>query len=56
VGGPSIALSHEIASDRFTSVVHPSKNVWMHHLELRVVEQVDGQVRGRFADAYAGAG
>lgn len=52
----SIALSHEVISDRFKSVVHPSTNVWMHHIELRDVSQVDDEVRGWLADAYAGAG
>lgn len=52
----SIALSHEVTSERFKSVVHPAKNVWMHHIELRDVSQVDDQVRGWLADAYACAG
>lgn len=52
----SIALPHEVTSARFRSVVHPSKNVWMHHLELHDVGEVDDQVRGWLAEAYATAG
>ena len=51
----SIALPHEVVSDRFKSVVHPSKNVWMHHMELRDPGQVDDQVRAALAEAYATA-
>lgn len=52
----SIALPHEVTSDRIKSVVHPSTNVWMHHIELDDVRQVDDQVRGWLEDAYASAG
>ena len=52
----SIALPHEVASDRFKSVVHPSTGVWMHHLELREVGQVDDEVRGWLVEAYDDAG
>lgn len=52
----SLALSHEITSDRFKSVVHPSKNIWMHHIELRDINQVDDEVRGWLQDAYSSAG
>jgi Domain of unknown function (DUF5655) len=52
----SIALPHEVVSDRFKSVVHPSTRVWMHHLELREVEQVDDEVRGWLVEAYDNAG
>lgn len=51
----SIALSHEVTSDRFKSVVHPSMNVWMHHIELHDISQVDDEVCGWLADAYASA-
>ena len=30
----SIALPHEVTSERITSVVHPPTDVWMHHIEL----------------------
>ena len=40
----SIALPRKVASDRFKEVVHPSAEVWMHHLE-RDPAQVDDEVR-----------
>ena len=52
----SIALPRAVASDRFKSVVHPSAGTWMHHLELRRTAQVDDEVRGWLAEAYAHAG
>jgi hypothetical protein len=52
----SIALPHEVASPRFAEVVHPSKAVWMHHLELREPAQVDDEVGRWLAEAYAAAG
>lgn len=48
----SIALPRSVASDRFKSIVHPSTKVWMHHLELRDLAQVDNEVRGWLAEAY----
>lgn len=51
----SIALRDRVDSDRFTEIVHPSPSVWMHHLELRDPEQVDGEARGWLAAAYAEA-
>ena len=48
----SIALPHETASPRFKEVVHPSPAVWMHHLELRDVSQVDDEVRGWLREAW----
>jgi hypothetical protein len=52
----SIALPREVRSDRFKEVVHPSTNVWMHHLELHTPDQIDDQVRGWLEEAYAHAG
>lgn len=52
----SLALPYEVASDRFKSVVHPATNVWMHHLELHTTEEVDDEVSGWLAQAYANAG
>lgn len=51
----SIALPHEVSSGRFKSVVHPSPTVWMHHLELHDVTEVDDQVRGWLVEAHAAA-
>ena len=52
----TIALPHEVMSDRFKEVVHPSANVWMHHLELHEAGELDDQVLGWLAEAYASAG
>jgi hypothetical protein len=52
----SIALPHEVVSDRFKEVVHPSSHVWMHHLELGDAAQVDDEVRAWLQEAYAAAG
>lgn len=51
----SIALPHEVRGDRFKEVVHPSTNVWMHHIELHAPSQIDDQVRGWLEEAYANA-
>ena len=52
----SLALPHEVVSDRFKEVVHPSSQVWMHHLELDDAAQVDDQVHAWLQEAYAAAG
>ena len=51
----SIALPHQIRSDRFKEVAHPSTHVWMHHLELSDGAEVDDEVRQWLAEAYASA-
>lgn len=51
----SIPLPREVASDRFKSVAHPAANVWMHHVELHSTAQIDAEVRGWLAEAYANA-
>lgn len=52
----SIALPHEVTCSRFKEVVHPSENVWMHHLELHAASQIDDEVCGWLEEAYANAG
>jgi hypothetical protein len=52
----SIALDHELASPRFTQVVEPAPGQWMHHLEVRSVDEVDDDVTAWLADAWTGAG
>ncbi len=52
----SVALPHEVRCHRFKEVVHPSANVWMHHIELHAASQIDDQVRGWLEEAYANAG
>lgn len=52
----SLALPREVVSHPFKEVVHPSSQVWMHHLELDDAAQVDNQVRAWLQEAYDGAG
>jgi hypothetical protein len=51
----SIAMPYEVTSDRFKEIAHPAPTVWMHHLELRGVSEVDDQVRGWLVNAYENA-
>ena len=48
----SIALPREVAAARFKEVVHPSPSVWMHHLELHDVSQVDDEMRDWLREAW----
>lgn len=48
----SIALPRRLDSRRFKSVVHPSRRVWMHHLELRKASEVDDEVAHWLRVAY----
>jgi hypothetical protein len=52
----SIALPRRLESSRFKEVVHPSPGVWMHHLELHAVEDVDEEVACWLEEAFAAAG
>ncbi|MGK0740612.1 DUF5655 domain-containing protein [Leucobacter sp. Z1108] len=51
----SIALPREVASTRFKEVAHPSTHVWMHRIELHKASELDDQVLGWLAEAYASA-
>lgn len=51
----SIALPRELISDRFKEVVRPSANVWMHHIEIHELTDVDEQVFEWLTEAYASA-
>ena len=52
----SIALPRPLDSPRFKEVAHPASRVWMHHLELHDVADLDPEVRGWLAEAHAAAG
>lgn len=52
----SIALPTRLRSRRFKEVVHPSPRVWMHHLEIHHVEDVDNEVVAWLRRAYEAAG
>jgi hypothetical protein len=51
----SIALPEHVASPRWKEVVHPSSGVWMHHLEVKAVDDLDTEVATWLAAAYASA-
>lgn len=48
----SIGLQERLRSSRFKEVAHPSPSTWMHHLELREVNDVDSEVIGWLRRAY----
>lgn len=48
----SIALSEALRSPRFKEVAHPSPSTWMHHVELRLVKDVDRELAGWLQRAY----
>ena len=52
----SIALPYRLESDRFKEIAHPTAAVWMHHLELNGVGDIDHEVRNWLAAAYEEAG
>lgn len=52
----SIALPHELVSDRVQEVAHPAPSVWMHHIELGEVADLDDEVAAWLAEAYLNAG
>lgn len=47
----SLALRREVPSARWKQVAHPSPTVWMHHLELQVVDDLDAEVDGWLREA-----
>lgn len=51
----SIALPHELVSERIKEIAHPALNVRMHHIELARVADVDDELVGWLAEAYANA-
>lgn len=51
----SVALPRLDASPRWKQVAHPTPTVWMHHLEVRAVDDLDAQVSGWLVEAAAAA-
>lgn len=51
----SIALARQDGSARFKQVVHPAPKVWMHHLEVHTVADLDAEVAQWLHEAYARA-
>jgi hypothetical protein len=52
----SIALRRHDPSPRFKQVAHPAQRVWMHHLEVPSVEDLDAEVVGWLREVYEAAG
>ena len=53
----SIALPRRLEhSRRFKEVVNPAPGVWMHHLELRSIADLDDEVAGWLGEAREEAG
>lgn len=52
----SIALPRRIDSTRFKEVASPSPGVWMHHLELHTVDELDAEVADWLREARENAG
>ncbi|MEO3933243.1 hypothetical protein WMO79_10575 [Micrococcaceae bacterium Sec7.4] len=52
----SIVLPWRVDSARFKEVVNPTPGVWMHHLELHTVDELDGEVLGWLHEARDHAG
>lgn len=51
----SIALTRQDDSLRWKHVAHPARSIWMHHLEVRAVEDIDQEVRAWLGESYAKA-
>lgn len=52
----SLALDRPDDSARFKEVVHPSTRVWMHHLEVGSVAEIDGEAMEWLREAYEAGG
>ena len=52
----SIALDRHDPSGRFKQVAHPTARLWMHHLEIRALAELDDEVRDWLREAYSAAG
>lgn len=47
----AIALGRHVSSARFKEVAHPAPRQWIHHLEVRSVDDVDDEVVGWLLEA-----
>jgi hypothetical protein len=48
----SVALDRHDPSPRFKEVVHPAPRVWMHHLEIRSMADLDAETEAWLREAY----
>jgi Domain of unknown function (DUF5655) len=51
----SIALGRHDPSPRFKQVAHPAPRIWMHHMEIRDLAQLDDEVKTWLAEAFENA-
>lgn len=51
----SIALGRHDPSPRFKQVAHPSRRIWMHHMEIRHLGELDDEVTAWLREAYQNA-
>jgi hypothetical protein len=49
----SVPLSAPAPSPRWKEIAHPTPTTWMHHLEVRALNDLDDQVAGWLREAYA---
>ncbi len=52
----SIALDRQVPCERFKQVAHPAPSVWMHHVEIETLDDLDGEVEGWLHEAADHAG
>jgi Domain of unknown function (DUF5655) len=52
----SFALGRHDPSRRLKEVVHPSPGLWMHHVEINGVDDIDDEVAGWLREAAERAG
>lgn len=48
----SIALGRHVPSPRFKEVSHPAPRHWMHHLEVRSLDDIDDEVTAWLTEAF----
>jgi hypothetical protein len=51
----SVAMGRRVDSPRWKQVAHPAPAIWMHHLEVHSVDDLDDEVASWLAEAHAGA-
>lgn len=44
-------MAGRIPSPRFKQLVHPAPSIWMHHLEIHSLDELDDEVRAWLREA-----
>lgn len=52
----SLALGRELASSRFKEITHSAPALWMHHLEVKSVDELDDEIAAWLREAAEAAG